>query len=82
MSPDFTNGRWTREQLIAWEAALKDLTGRLDKDIALGRIDRQLFEAHGDRMTQTRYWALQRAVRAGARRDLRDGKERLHALKG
>jgi hypothetical protein len=67
--------------LIAWEGALKDQIGRLDKELALGRIDRQLFEAYGDRMTRTRYWELQKAVRAGARRDLRAVKERLHALK-
>lgn len=82
MSPDFTHGPWTRDQLITWEATLKDLIGRLDKEIALGRIDRQLFEAYGDRMTRPRYWELQRAVRAGARRDLRAVKERQHALKG
>ena len=82
VSPEFTNGPWTREQLIAWEATLKDLIARLEKEVVRGRIDKQLFGAYGGRMTRTRYWALQRAVRAGARKDLRAVKERLHALKG
>jgi len=69
--PDFTNGPWTREQLIAWEATIKDLIARLEKEIAHGRVDKQLFEANGGRMTRTRYWALQRAVRDGVRKDLR-----------
>ena len=81
VSPDFRTGPWSIEQLITWEANLKQFMQRLEKQIAYGRIDKELFAAYGPRMTRSRYWALQRSVLAGAKKDLRAVKERLYVLK-